>query len=455
MSRRKSPLPTYRGKFGVPQAERLLWRAGFGPRPGEAQKLAKLGMTRSVRLMMKPRGKTRLVGPAPVLEENTPLTPYDQWGHDHLWWLDRMARTTYPLQERMTLVWHDWFATSNDGVGSQRLMLAQNALFRRMATGSFKSLLIEVTKNPAMLVWLGGNENTKEAPNENYGREVMELFTLGAGARYSEKDVREMARSLTGWTNSWGDQGYERFRFDRELHDGGRKKIFRKRGNFDWRDACVLCVQHPDHPGFFVRKLWSYFIPTPLKGRTFAGLKALYVRSGYKSGPVIQAILSHPAFYQGPRMVKPPIVHTAGLLRMRNAGIATASWTWISEITGQRLFFPPNVSGWKDDAWLDTGTFRGRWIAARETWETDVLDPSDDAVAARFEAEQSPGDAVSAALAYWNNPTIGATTINILTDFAQRCEAQADRDWKKAPYRVMRQNALRSLIVASPDMQTC
>lgn len=455
MARRSSPLPTYRGRFGKEQAERLLWRAGFGPRPGEAERLAKLGLKRAVRLLMKPRGKTRLVGPEPILEGGTPLTPGDQWGHDHLWWFDRMVRSTHPLQERMTLVWHDWFATSNEGVGSQPLMLNQNRLFRRFATGSFKSLLLEVTRDPAMLVWLSGNENTKDSPNENYGRELMELFTLGAGARYTERDVREQARALTGWTNDWGDQGYENFRFDSRLHDHRRKRIFRKTGNFDWRDACLLCLKHPDHAGFFVRKLWSYFIPTPVKGRTLTGLKRLYVRSGYKSGPVIQAILMHPALYKGPRMVKPPIVHSAGLLRSRGAGITTDAWAWIAELTGQRLFYPPNVSGWDDDAWLDTGTFRARWIAAREAWESELLDPGDDVTVAVYERAETPGEAVAAALAFWGNPTLSRQTLSVLSAFAQRCDDLADRDWKRAPYRIMRQNALRTLIASSPDMHTC
>ncbi|MBI5311106.1 MAG: DUF1800 domain-containing protein [Actinobacteria bacterium] len=456
MSRRsKSPLPVYKGKFGVAQAERLLWRAGFGPRPGEAKRLARMGAKRAVKALMKPRGRGRLLGPAPSLEENQPLTPEDQWGHDHLWWFDRMARTSNPLQERMTLVWHDWFATSNDGVGDQGMMLAQNKLFRRYATGSFKGLLLNVTHDPAMLVWLSGNENTKESPNENYARELMELFTLGAGARYSEADVREQARALTGWTNDWGDSGYENFHFDRQLHDSGTKRIFRKSGNFDWQDACMLCLKHPDHPTFFVKKLWSYFNPTPLKGKTLKGLKTLYVRSGYRTAPVLQAILLHPTFYKGPRMVKPPIVHSAGLLRMRNAGVTTQSWSWVSENTGQRLFFPPNVSGWDDDAWLDTGTFRGRWLAAREAWESDILDPGDDATLERYKDPESPGDAVKAALAFWGNPTLSRPTINVLNDFAQRCDSLANSNWKKAPYRVMRQNALRSLIATSPDLQTC
>ena len=112
-----------------------------------------------------------------------------------------MVRTNAPLIERMTLIWHDWFATSNDGVGSQRLMLFQNEMLRRHALGSFRDLLLDVTNDPAMLMWLSGVCNRKGAPNENYARELMELFTLGADrGAYTEDDVREQARALTGWT---------------------------------------------------------------------------------------------------------------------------------------------------------------------------------------------------------------------------------------------------------------
>src|SRR5919204_6117913 len=125
-----SVIATYRGRFGRKQAERLLWRAGFGPRPGEAENLAARGLHAAVRSLTRP-GNERLVGPKPHDSDGHPLAPYDAWGHDQLWWLDRMVRTSRPLVERMTLVWHDWLATSNDGVGPARLMLRQNNLFRR------------------------------------------------------------------------------------------------------------------------------------------------------------------------------------------------------------------------------------------------------------------------------------------------------------------------------------
>ena len=143
------------------------------------------------------------MGHRPHDEKGRPLAPFDAWGHDHVWWLDRMVRTSRPLVERMALVWHDWFATSNSAVGSQRLMLNQNELFRTQALGSFHELLLDVTKDPAMLLWLNGSDNSKDSPNENYAREMMELFTLGADRGYGEADVRQQARALTGFRNGW------------------------------------------------------------------------------------------------------------------------------------------------------------------------------------------------------------------------------------------------------------
>ena len=256
--------PVYRGHFGKPQAERLLWRAGFGPRPGEAERLAKLGLEGAVHALMRP-GRDRLKGPRPHDDRGRKLSPYDRWGHDQLWWLDRMVRTTKPLHERMTLVWHDWFATSRDGVGPAKLMLRQNQLFRRVGLSSFPGLLMEVTRDPAMLLWLSGVDNEKGSPNENYARELMELFTLGADrGAYTEHDVREQARALTGFRYTWSNKlGPVRFRFDAKRHDTGSKRIFGKRGHFDWRDSCRLCVHHRKHPSFFVTKLWGYFVPVP------------------------------------------------------------------------------------------------------------------------------------------------------------------------------------------------
>jgi uncharacterized protein (DUF1800 family) len=444
---RPARLPVYHGRFGPVEAERLLWRAGFGPRPGEARRLARKGLRGAVHSLTRP-GRDRLYGRAPHDDDGNPIAPTDAYGHEQLWWLDRMVRTNRPLVERMTLVWHDWFATSNDGVGSSRLMIGQNNLFRRLAFGSFKTLLIEVTHDPAMLLWLSGADNTKDSPNENYGRELMELFTIGVGRGYGEQDVREQARALTGFTNDWDNTlGPVRFRFEAENHDSGAKRIFGHRGRYDWRDSCRLCVEHPSHASFFVQKLWSYFIPTRPSRRTQHALEHLYVRRGYAVRPVLEAILSHPALYRGPRMMKPPVVFIAGMLRALGRGIDTEAWVWLSELAGQQLFYPPDVSGWDDTRWLDTSTWRGRWFAAASALRKQLLDPQSGSLHA-----ETPEKAVARALRFWGNPHISRGTRSELEAFARRCRHGANQEWKRTTYPLLCQNALRMLIATAPDL---
>jgi uncharacterized protein (DUF1800 family) len=443
-------LPVYGGRFGVPEAERLLWRAGFGPRPGEAQRLARKGLHGAVKSLTRPK-REHLQGPSPHDDDGHPLAPTDAYGHDQLWWLDKMVRTRRPLVERMTLVWHDWFATSNDGVGSSRLMIRQNNVLRRLALGSFEKLLLEVTRDPAMLLWLSGAESTKEAPNENYGRELMELFTLGAGRGYGERDVREQARALTGFANDWDDDlGPVRFHYEGERHDRGVKRIFGKRGRYDWRDSCRLCIRHQSHPSFFVRKLWSYFIPTAPGRRTERALERLYVSSGYRVRPVVEAILRHPSLYRGPRMTKPPVVFIAGMLRGLGRGIDTDAWVWLSDLAGQQLFYPPDVSGWDDDRWLDTSSWRGRWLAAVWASKERLMDPDKDTLVL-----EEPRAAVDRALAFWGNPQLSRNTHAALEQFAARVRGGANRKWKQESYPLLCQNALRMMIATSPDFHTC
>ena len=441
-------LAVYRGPFGPEQAERLLWRAGFGPRPGDVERFAALGLDGAVRALTKP-GAEKLAGPAPHDDHGNPLAPYDAWGHDHLWWLDRMVRTSRPLVERMTLVWHDWFATSDAGVGSQRLMIRQNQLFRRHALGNFEQLLLGVTRDPAMLLWLNGTDNSRWSPNENYAREMMELFTLGAARGYDEEDVRQQARALTGFRNDWRNGvGPTDFRYDPKWHDPDVKRVFGRRGRWDWRDACRLCVRNKRHASFFARKLWSYFVPVTPDVATQRALESTYRAHDHAVEPVLAAILRHPALYEGPRMVKPPVVYVAGMLRATGRGVDTVDWTWVTPMAGQQLFYPPNVAGWDDSRWLDTATFYGRWLATNVALKPSALKTS----------AKLAGDAdalVDQALAFWNRPTLSARTRAVLARFAQRALADANQSWKRQQYPPLVENALRQLIAVSPDLQTC
>ena len=192
------------------------------------------------------------------------------------------CRSTHPLIERIALIWHDWFGVSDEFVHHFALVDAHIDLFRRQGLGSFRDLLIAVASDPAMLVRLDGKDNHAGATNENFARELMELFTLGADrGAYTEPDIREAARALTGWTADYvGGIGWTDFAYDPARHDTGVKRIFGQDGTFDWRATCDLCLAHPLHPSFFVLKLWSYFIPTPPDAATQAELERRYVASG-------------------------------------------------------------------------------------------------------------------------------------------------------------------------------
>ncbi|MBV9213870.1 MAG: DUF1800 domain-containing protein [Actinobacteria bacterium] len=434
-------------------AERLLWRAGFGPRPGDLDAVVATGLDATVKSLVYPSGSATLNGPQPTDDDGNALAPADAWGHDHLWWLDRMVRSDQQLVERMTLIWHDWFATSNDKVSDQQLMLNQNATFRANALGSFKDLLTAVTTDPAMLIWLDGIENTRWDPNENYGREVMELFTLGADrGAYTEQDVRELARALTGWRADWTDGvGYGNFRFDPDWHDATSKTIFGQTGNFDWQDAVRLCLANPFHASFFVTKLWGYFVPTPPDSATQAALQKLYLDSGYGIAPVVGAILRHPDFYADRALVKPPVVYNAGLLRLLRRGVDTTAWAWLGSQAGQQLFYPPNVSGWDYSMWLDTSTWKARSDIVTYAVRDAAIDPWSNST--HYSTTESPTDAVAAALAFLSGPTLTDETRKALGDFSGSCLPSPMADWEQSPYRAMRQNALRHLVLTSSDWQ--
>jgi hypothetical protein len=446
-----TPVSAHSGPFGIAQAERLLWRAGFGPSPGHAQALAAMGLHRAVASLTRPSGAAVLTGAAPVDGDGAALAPEDVWGHDHLWWLDRMVRTNQPLVERMTLVWHDWFATSLEA-SSQRLMLEQNELFRRSAFGSFRTLARDVTANPAMILWLNLRENSRFQPNENYARELMELFTLGADrGAYTETDVRQLARALTGFTYDWSSElGPHNFRFDPNRHDPGSKTVFGRTGAFGWADAVDLCIDHPLHASFFVSKLWSYFIPVPPSAQDLAALAQAYVAGGRQVRPVLEAILLHPQLHGGPRMVKPPVVFEAGMLRALRQAIDTEDWWWLAQVAGQRLFLPPDVAGWDNDRWLDTGTVRGRWLIVERAMRSRYIRGTE---YTGYDATETAPAALAKALEFWGGPRISSEAVAALTAFADGCVTPQMASWQQRQYRAGRQNALRQLIFCGPDLQ--
>jgi uncharacterized protein (DUF1800 family) len=451
-----APAPALSAPITLAQAQRLLWRAGFGPTPGQAEALVGQSIEQAVFALTQPTGEAVLHGPEPTDDEGNALAPADAWGQDHCWWLDRMVRSDQQLVERMTFIWHDWFANSNEKVNDQQRMLDQNNLFREHALGNFHDLFLAVTTNPAMLVFLDGIYNDKYEPNENYAREMMELFSLGADrGAYTEEDVKEMARALTGWTAEWTESsGLQNFRFDPSRHDNRNKTVFGQTGNWNYEDAVRLCVSHPLHASFFVSKLWSSFVPTPPPEATLASLEGLYASSGFSIRAVVEAILQDPEFLDGPELVTPPVVYNAGLLRAIGRPIDTTAWAWLCAGAGQQLFYPPNVSGWDFTRWLDTSTAKARWEIASYVTAKNYPNPWPGQGEAEYSETENPSEALASALAYWANPPLSGESEQCIAEFARSClQGVATAPWQQSPYRAIRQNALRMLIATAPDLQ--
>jgi uncharacterized protein (DUF1800 family) len=261
-----------------------------------------------------------------------------------------------------------------------------------------------------------------------------------------------MARALTGFRNEWSEgRGPHSFRYDREAHDAGFKRLYGKRGRFDWRDGVRLAVHNRQHPSFLVRKLWGYFIPTPPPRGTARALERMYLASGRSVRPLLGAILRHPHLYDADRrMSKPPVVQAAGMLRATGRGVDTTAWAWLCDMAGQILFEPPNVAGWDDTRWLDTATFRARWRMAAEICSDAQLDEQK----LRGTVPADPAKLVARAAAFWADTPLSRPTQSALERYARNAMATADERWKRESYPVLIENALRMLVAVSPDYLT-
>ncbi|HZV74855.1 MAG TPA: DUF1800 domain-containing protein [Conexibacter sp.] len=431
---------------------RLLWRAGFGATAAEARRWARRGKAATIDFVVNgPPGGARLRGPEPRVNGRR-LDPLNQWGDDMLWWLDRMVRTTYPLQEKLTLFWHDHFATTDQDTP---LMLRQNRMLRGHALGSFRALLGDVTRDPAMQLFLSLADSTKDAPNENYARELMELFTLGSG--YTERDVREAARALTGFRAQWGDRGLVSIRWSAADHDAGVKTLLGRRGRLAVDDVLDLVTAHPRHAPFLVTKLWSFFVATPPNRATVRALAATYRGSGLRIKPVVRAILEHPALYRSldaPDLVKCPAVYVAGALRTTGSHVTQDYPTWMLTTMGQQLFRPPSVAGWDwGPAWMSSNAMRQRFALGNYV----VVYGRPRVRRGAQPATLKPREAYERAWAAVGEPQVSASTRTVLTHLAARFFDDLDPRWRAtADWRGdALQATLRHLLLTCPDSQLC
>jgi hypothetical protein len=295
-------------------------RTGFSARASEIEPLIALGIEGAVdKLLESPYDHS--IDDEAVLRilqgEQNNLQPQAV----SAWWLYRMLVSQQPIQERLALFWHNHFATSAAKVQAGRLMLIQIQLFQRLGLDNFKTLTLEVAKDPAMLVWLDGVRNVKGKPNENFARELFELFTTGIG-HYTERDIQEAARAFTGWSFS---RVTSSFVFNRNQHDTDEKEVFGKRGAFTGEDIIEMAVEHPATAPHIARKFYQHFIndTTPPDERTVQDLAKAFRESGYSIRALMRRLLLTPAFWSHlnwRKRVKSPVEFVVGALRQVGVG---------------------------------------------------------------------------------------------------------------------------------------
>lgn len=318
-------------------------------------------------------------------------------------WYTRMMATQRPLEEKLTLFWHSHFATSAQKVERGAVMYKQIELLRRNCLGKFEDLLLAVSKDPAMLYWLDNQENVKGKPNENFAREVMELFTLGIG-HYTEKDIQEAARAFTGWgygigrrLNNDSPRGPERFIFSPERHDDGEKTVFGQTGNYNGDDIVRMLCEKPETAKRITRKMWEFFAYLKPDEALISSLASKFISSGLDLKVLVRAIMESPEFYSEKSMrtqVKNPIDFAVSTTRQLGIGGITMqrirdgqqngardektglnpllvrslapsfALMQTTKSMGMELMWPPDVSGWPlGNEWITTATMleRVKW----------------------------------------------------------------------------------------------
>jgi uncharacterized protein (DUF1800 family) len=395
------PLPINRWNYAT--AAHLLNRAGFGGTPEEIESLRKEGLAASMhRFVDGKEGEATFAQPVWAQPENIQeqrmtfraakqagdmqakdqMREFRQLQGEHIldlrrWWLERMMSTPNPLLEKMTLFWHSHFATSAEKVQNGYWLWLQNDTLRRHALGSFIALTKAISRDPAMLIYLDLQQSRKERPNENWARELMELFTIGIG-NYSENDVREAARAFTGYRV---DMTNQQFRFAPHQHDDGMKRFMGRAGRLEGDDIVETLARRPACAEFLGRKLWRFFAEDDPAPQIVQAVATRLRTHNYEMRPVLREIFGSAEFYSDRVMgnqIKSPVqylIHTTKLLATELPAPAPAQNAMRQ--MGQILFAPPNVKGWDGGkSWVSTSTLLFRYNLSNYLINGDGMGPA-------------------------------------------------------------------------------
>lgn len=385
------------------EAAHLLNRAGFGGSPGEIKALHALGRTKAVDSLLNPEEPVEAIAPPEwskperagelfneyrevvrEADEKAKGLPHEEAAQmrrkarqmaqrkrndmgleAQAWWFRKILETKAPLREKMTLFWHDHFATSFQKVKQPAMLVRQNELFREHAFGDFRALTKEVALDPAMMLYLDSQNSKKGAPNENFAREVMELFTLGEG-NYTEDDIREAARAFTGYRI---DRRTATVTLQKRQWDGEVKTIFGKAGRFDGAGVVDLIFRQKAAGRYLPAKLWEYFVAENPSEGTVEALAVEFRGAKYEVKPLLRGIFLSKEFYSEAVMrnqIKPPVQFLVQMLKQLEISEPPVGFPLAGQRElGQQLFSPPNVAGWDwGKAWINTNTLLARYNLA-------------------------------------------------------------------------------------------
>jgi uncharacterized protein (DUF1800 family) len=400
-------------------AAHLLERAGFGGTPEEIQALARMTPTQAIARLVRFEGTdVRAMAPFehsgihdPGLEPFPPSRPavtdmakekgealgikvkpegnrrlqpivdeFFYWlrasvletNRVSYWWANRMLTSPRPLQEKMALFWHGHFASNEAKVRDYRKLLGQLELFQKQGTGNFRDLTVAVAQDPAMLSFLDAGVNVKGASNENFAREIMELFTLGVG-NYTEKDIREAARAFTGW--NYVDV---KFVVNKDQHDDGEKTFLGKTGRFDGVDVIDIIMQQPAAADFIAGKIYRFFVRQELSPDLQKQLGAVLRQSHYEITPLLEKMFLSRDFYSAASVgthIKSPV--ELAVTTYRKLGLKSVpgvpDFNSVTAALGQQLFSPPTVAGWAGgQSWITPGLLLERGNFVRDVLFPDI-----------------------------------------------------------------------------------
>ncbi len=486
-------------EFDQRKAQHLLQRAGFGGTPQQAEALANLGLEKAIAYIVnyqelpdpnptaiddydkdiirpptsserdalrkaRQNGDEETVDMFRTKRQRRQRTDRKQIAEMEQWWLARLVSTPRPLEEKLTLFWHGHFATGYRTIENSYHMYLQNLMLRENAMGNFKEDLVRgIIHDPAMIRYLNNHQNRKQAPNENLARELMELFTLGEGEGYTEDDIKEGARSLTGYTVK-----DDEFAFQTRQHDNGTKKIFGRSGQFDGDDFVDLIFTCSSASTFIIEKLYRFFVNDLPHGETTASksyiqlLSKVFKRNDWNIKPIIETMLLSKHFYDESNMnaiIKSPvqlIVQAARTLNPPQRKKLVRTLAIASDIMGQRLFAPPSVKGWDGGrSWINTST-----MFMRQNTMLYVLTgqrPDSNA----WEADGKTYDAMALVQGHTSSPRatikyLLSSLLNIESPSRERTSSL--EDYMKTQHNKVNNKTvtgLLTLITAMPEYQLC